>query len=194
MTLPLSWDEWSSLDGVALAERVRAGELTATELAAKAAVGIGKVNPSLSGVIEIFDDVVSSPGKDGVKLDGSFAGLPFLMKDLGPTMKGRLQEMGSLLMRGNRATADTFLTSKMRMAGLNIIGRTTTPEFGVSTSAENPPVSITRNPWNTDYTTCGSSAGSAAMVAAGVVPIAHATDGGGSIRIPVPTVNHIPPY
>src|SRR5258708_18964940 len=103
MTLPLSWDEWSSLDGVALAERVRAGELTATELAAQAAVGIGKVNPSLSGVIEIFDDVVSSPGKDGVNLDGSFAGLPFLMKDLGPTMKGRLQGMGSLLVRGNLA-------------------------------------------------------------------------------------------
>ena len=72
----------------------------------------------------------------------------------------------------------------MRGAGLNLIGRTTTPEFGVCSSAENPAVYITRNPWNTDYTTCGSSAGSAAMVAAGAVPIAHATDGGGSIRIP----------
>src|SRR4030095_9162463 len=92
--------------------------------------------------------------------------------------------MGSLLMRGNRATADTFLTSKMRAAGLNLMGRTTTPEFGVCSSADNPAVYVTRNPWNTDYTTCGSSAGSAAMVAAGAVPIAHATDGGGSIRIP----------
>lgn len=100
------------------------------------------------------------------------------MKDLGPTMKGRLQEMGSLIMRGNRATSDTFLTGKFRHAGLNLIGRTTTPEFGVCSSAENPAVYITRNPWNTDYTTCGSSAGSAAMVAAGAVPIAHATDGG----------------
>src|SRR5258708_25291057 len=72
----------------------------------------------------------------------------------------------------------------MRVDGLNIIGRKTTPEFGVCTSAENPGVYVTRNPWNTDYTTCGSSAGSAAMVAAGVVPIAHATDGGGSLRIP----------
>jgi len=99
-------------------------------------------------------------------------------------MKGRLQEMGSLLMRGNRAAADTFLTGKFRQAGLNLIGRTTTPEFGVCSSADNPAVYVTRNPWNTDYTTCGSSAGSAAMVAAGVVPIAHATDGGGSIRIP----------
>ena len=72
----------------------------------------------------------------------------------------------------------------MRGAGLNLIGRTTTPEFGVCSSADNPAVYVTRNPWNTDYTTCGSSAGSAAMVAAGAVPIAHATDGGGSIRIP----------
>ena len=87
-------------------------------------------------------------------------------------------------MRGNRATADTFMTTKMRGAGLNLIGRTTTPEFGVCSSADNPAVYVTRNPWNTDYTTCGSSAGSAAMVAAGAVPIAHATDGGGSIRIP----------
>ena len=100
------------------------------------------------------------------------------------TLKGRLQEMGSLFMRGNRATADTFLTGKMRAAGLNLIGRTTTPEFGVCSSADNPAIYVTRNPWNTDFTTCGSSAGSAAMVASGVVPIAHSTDGGGSIRIP----------
>ena len=82
--------------------------------------------------------------------------------------------MGSLYMRGNRADADTFLTSQMRKAGLNLIGRTTTPEFGVCSSAENPAVYITRNPWNTDYTTCRPSTGSGAMVAAGVVPIAHA--------------------
>jgi amidase len=184
MTLALSWDEWSRLDGVALAERVRTGELTATELAAQAAAGVAKVNPALSAVVELFDDAIESPGANQVNRDGPFAGLPFLMKDLGPTMEGRLQEMGSLLMRGNRATADSYLTSKMRQAGLNLIGRTTTPEFGVCSSAENPAVYVTRNPWNTDYTTCGSSAGSAAMVAAGVVPIAHATDGGGSIRIP----------
>jgi amidase/6-aminohexanoate-cyclic-dimer hydrolase len=153
-------------------------------LARQAAAAVAKVNPALSGVVELFDDVIADPARDGTNLAGPFAGLPFLMKDLGPTMKGRLQEMGSLLMRGNRAAADTFLTGKFRHAGLNLIGRTTTPEFGVCSSADNPAVYVTRNPWNTDYTTCGSSAGSAAMVAAGVVPIAHATDGGGSIRIP----------
>jgi amidase len=184
MTLAMSWDEWTRHDGVALAERVKRGEVTPQELASQAAAGIAKVNPALSGVIEVFDDALADPAKAGADLAGPFAGLPFLMKDLGPTMAGRLQEQGSLFMRGNRATADTHLVSKMRKAGLNLIGRTTTPEFGVCSSAENPAVYVTRNPWNTDYTTCGSSAGSAATVAAGAVPIAHATDGGGSIRIP----------
>ena len=184
MTLSMSWDEWARHDGVALAARVKKGELTAAELAVQAAAGIAKVNPTLSGVVEVFEDAIVDPGGNGADPEGPFAGLPFLMKDLGPTMRGRLQEMGSLLMRGNRAITDTFLTTRMRQAGLNLIGRTTTPEFGVCSSADNPAVYVTRNPWNTDYTTCGSSAGSAAMVAAGVVPIAHSTDGGGSIRIP----------
>ena len=184
MTLPMSWNEWAQHDGTALAARVKKGELTARELAQQAQAAIAKVDPALSGVVEVFADAITDPATDGTNLDGPFAGLPFLMKDLGPTMKGRLQEMGSLLMRGNRAAADAFLTAQMRAAGLNLIGRTTTPEFGVCSSADNPAVYVTRNPWNTDYTTCGSSAGSAAMVAAGVVPIAHATDGGGSIRIP----------
>ena len=184
MSLPFSWSEWARLDGVALANLVRTGKVTARELAAQAAAAIDTVNPELTGVIEIFADAIDSPEGNGTRLDGAFAGLPFLMKDLGPTMKGRLQEQGSMFMRGNRPAADTFLTAKMRAAGLNLIGRTTTPEFGVCSSADNPAVYVTRNPWNTDYSTCGSSAGSGAMVAAGAVPIAHSTDGGGSIRIP----------
>jgi Asp-tRNA(Asn)/Glu-tRNA(Gln) amidotransferase A subunit family amidase len=180
----MSWDEWAQHDGVALAARVRKGELKPVELAQQAAAGVAKVDSRLSGVVELFDDAIASPADNGTHLEGPFAGLPFLMKDLGPTMRGRLQEMGSLLMRGNRATADTFLTGKMRQAGLNLLGRSTCREVGVCSSADNPAVYVTRNPWNTDYTTCGSSAGSAAMVAAAVVPIAHATDGGGSIRIP----------
>ncbi|MDP1882552.1 MAG: amidase family protein, partial [Bradyrhizobium sp.] len=123
MTLPMSWNEWAQHDGVALAARVRKGELTAGELASQAAAGIAKVDPALSAVVEVFEDAIEGPGQDGADLAGPFAGLPFLMKDLGPTMKGRLQEMGSLLMRGNRATADTFLTARMRQAGLNLIGR-----------------------------------------------------------------------
>jgi amidase len=184
MSLAMTWDEWAAHDATALAERVRKGELTPAELAAQAAAAIEKINPSTSAVVEVFDDVVADPLRDGMNPDGFFAGVPFLMKDLGPTMKGRLQEMGSRLMRGNRAAADAFLTGKMRQAGLNLIGRTTTPEFGLCSSAENPAVYVTRNPWNLDYTTNGSSAGTAAAVAAGVLPLSHATDGGGSIRIP----------
>ena len=184
MNLPMSWEEWAAHDALGLAARVHKGELSAAELARQAAAGIAKTNPALSAVVEVFDDVVADPLKDGLDPRGPFAGVPFLMKDLGPTLKGRLQEQGSLFMRGNRPDADTWLTQRMRRAGLNLMGRTTTPEFGVCSSAENPAVYVTRNPWNTDYTTCGSSAGTAAMVAAGVVPMSHATDGGGSIRIP----------
>ena len=184
MTLAMSWDEWARHDAIALAGRVRAGELTPAELAAQAAAGIARTNPALSAVVEVFDDVVADPLADGMDPDGPFAGVPYLMKDLGPTLKGRLQEMGSLLMRGHRPQADSVLTTRIRRAGLNLIGRTTTPEFGVCSSAENPAVYVTRNPWDTAFTTCGSSAGTAAMVAAGVLPISHATDGGGSIRIP----------
>jgi len=184
MTLAMPWDEWVAHDAVALAERVRRGELSAAELAAQAAAGVAKVNPLLNAVVELFDDAVAEPHPAGAQPQGFFAGVPFLMKDLGPTMKGRLQEMGSLFMRGNRATEDSFLAGRMRQAGLNLIGRTTTPEFGVCSSAENPAVYVTRNPWDRAYTTLGSSAGTAAVVASGVLPMSHATDGGGSIRIP----------
>lgn len=180
----LSWEDWAELDAIGLAELIREKEVTPHEVARQAVKGIEALNPEISAVIEVFEDVVEDPLLDGMNPDGVFAGVPFLMKDLGPTLKGRLQEMGSLLMQGNRAEKDSFLTTKFRESGLNIIGRTTTPELGLCSSAENPDLYVTRNPWNLNYTTCGSSAGSAASVAAGIVPIAHATDGGGSIRIP----------
>ena len=178
MTLAMNWHEWVQHDAVGLAERVRMGDVSPAELAAQAAAGVALINPAVHAVVEVFDDVVADPLKDGLNLDGPFAGVPFFMKDLGPTMKGRLQEMGSLMMRGNRASADTFLTGKMRQAGLNLMGRTTTPEFGVCSSAENPAVYVTRNPWNPEYTSYGSSAGTAVALAAGVLPLSHATDGG----------------
>jgi amidase len=183
----MSWAEWFSTDGLGLAELIRTGEVTASEVAAQAAEGIRAVNPEICGVIEIFEDAVADTTVNGADPNGAFAGLPFLLKDLGPTLAGRLQEQGSLYMKGNRPVTDAFLTKKMKAAGLNIIARTTTPEFGCCSSAENPAMYVTRNPWDTGYTSCGSSAGSSVMVGAGVVPLAHATDGGGSIRIPAGT-------
>lgn len=184
MTLTMSFDEWAASDGVGLADLIRRGEVTPAELAGQAAEAIAAVNPAINGVIELFEDTVADPALIGTDLSGFFAGLPFLMKDLGPTVGGRLQEMGSLSMKGNRPASDSHLTTRIKGAGLNIIGRTTTPEFGCCSSAENPAMYVTRNPWNTDYTSCGSSAGAAVTVAAGAVPIAHGSDGGGSIRIP----------
>ena len=173
MTLAMSWDEWTAHDGVALAARVHKGDVTPAELAAQASAAVEMTHPALSAVIEVFDDAVADPVGNGTDTDGLFAGVPYLMKDLGPTLKGRLQEFGSMLMQGHRPTEDSFLATQIRKAGLNIIGRTTTPEFGVCSSVENA-LFVTRNPWDLDYTTCGSSAGTAAVVAAGVLPLSHA--------------------
>ncbi|BBE35282.1 amidase [Sphingosinicella microcystinivorans] len=184
MPIVMSWEEWASRDTIALAELVRAGQVSPQELAEQARAGIERVNEILNAVIEIFDDVVADPSKDGLNAQGIFAGAPYLMKDIGPALKGRKQEMGSLLMKGYVTPEDSFLTKKIRSAGLNIIGRTTTPEFAVCGSAENPRIYISSNPWNVTYTTGGSSSGSAAIIASGAVPLAHASDGGGSIRGP----------
>jgi len=183
MTLAMSWDEWAGHDATALAERVRRGDVTPAELAQQVRAGVARTNGALDGVVELFDDVIADPLADGLRPDGFFAGVPYLMKDLGPTLRGRRQEFGSRLMQGHRPDADSFLTQRIRGAGLNIVGRTSTPEFGVCSACENA-FHVTRNPWDTAFTTNGSSAGTAAMVAAGVLPMAHATDGGGSIRIP----------
>lgn len=184
MSTVMGWDEWVRHDATALADLVRRRQVTPAELAAQVAAAIEKVDPAIGAVVEVFADVVADPLKDGMDPAGPFAGVPYLMKDLGPTLKGRKQEMGALLMMGNVAEEDAFLTTKIRAAGLNIMGRTTTPEFGTCGSVENERVYVSRNPWDQAYTTGGSSAGTGAAVAAGVLPIGHASDGGGSIRIP----------
>jgi len=185
MPTVMSWDEWFAQDALGLADLVRKSEVTPAELAAQAAEAVAKVNPKIDGVLEVFEDAVKDPLVDGTNLDGIFAGIPFLVKDTGcTTMKGRLQEMGSMLLQGNRAVADGFLTTQYRKAGLNLIGRTTAPEFATCSSCENPALHTTKNPWNTEFTSCGSSAGSAVMVGAGALPMASGSDGGGSLRIP----------
>ena len=144
----LKWEEWGELDALGLAELIREKHITPKEAAQQAQLGIDALNPHINGIIEVFDDVVNDPFLDGMNAQGVFEGFPYLVKDLGPTLKGRLQEMGSLFMQGNRPTEDSFLTKQIRKAGLTIIGRTTTPELGLCSSAENPDLYITRNPWN----------------------------------------------
>ena len=90
MPLAMGWDEWTAQDAVGLAALVRQGEVTPAELAAQAAAAVARVNPALQAVVEVFDDAVADPLRDGMNPDGPLAGVPFFMKDLGPTVKGRL--------------------------------------------------------------------------------------------------------
>jgi amidase len=183
----MGWDEWADHDATALAARVRGGEVTAGELAAQVAEATHMLDGRLHAVLELFGDVVANPDADRPDRDGLLYGVPIFLKDLGSGLAGRVQESGSGLGRGAVVAATDPLVENFLAAGLVPIGRSTTPEFGMSfDTATNylGAVKTTRNPWNTAHTPGGSSGGSAAMVAAGVTPLSMATDGGGSIRIP----------
>lgn len=179
-----SWEEYISHDGMALAELVGRGEVSPRELATQAMVATARVNPQINAVIEVFEDAVTDPNKDGMNPAGAFHGVPMMLKDLGSRMKGRLQECGYAWLDSNIAEDDDLLTGNFRSAGFNLIGRTTTPEDGMAGVTETIKFGITRNPWDLQRSSGGSSGGSAAAVAAGILPVCSASDGGGSIRLP----------
>src|SRR5690349_18632028 len=175
--------EYASYDGLGLAELVRAGQVSAAELGQLILSAVALVNPRINAVLETYPERVAALARGG-QPDGAFAGVPFLLKDIGAGEAGKPQELGSRLARGRVAGSDSFLTEQFRAAGLNILGRTATPEFALSASTESLLTGATRNPWDRRLSAGGSSGGAAASVAAGIVPIAHASDGAGSIRIP----------
>lgn len=172
--------EYSRHDATSLAKLVRDGEVTAAELAALARQAFEKVDPAINAVVEFYSDAEKAAGSD----EGAFAGVPFLRKDIGAKEEGRLQECGSRLLKGNICTHDSYYTKRAKAAGLRIVGRSAVPELAFAGFTETILEGITRNPWNLDASAGGSSGGAAAAVAAGIVPMAHASDGGGSIRIP----------
>ena len=189
MTRPLamSWTEWFAHDGLALAERVRGGELRADEVIAQTLEAVERVDDRLEGVLEIFEDVARNADADRPSPEGALYGVPLFLKDLGSRMGGRTQEAGSRLMRGNVSEFTDPLVENFLRAGLIPLGRSTTPEFGMTfdtATAYLDRPKVTRNPWNLERTPGGSSGGSAALVAAGVTPVSMASDGGGSTRIP----------
>jgi amidase len=174
--------EYARYDGLGLAELVKRREVTAKELGRCLLAAVEKVNPQINAVIQAYADRVETMSDDIP--DGPFAGVPFLLKDIGSGEKGAVQEGGSRLWQGRVLQQEAFLVERFRAAGLTLLGRTTTPEMALSSSTESILSGATRNPWNLVTRAGGSSGGAAASVAAGIVPVAHASDGAGSIRIP----------
>ncbi len=173
------------LDATAQAELVRSREVSAEELTQAAINRAERLNPDLNAIIHPLYEQGLEAAR-GELPDGPFRGVPFLFKDLGAGLAGQPLHMGMKALKEAdfRLPVDTFLGARFHDAGLVTIGKTNTPELGIVPTTEPEAYGPTHNPWDLGRSPGGSSGGSAAAVAAGIVPIAHANDGGGSIRIP----------
>ncbi len=176
-------DDVAWLDATAQAEMVHRGEVSPGELVDGAIARIEKLNPQLNAVIwQLFDRAREEAA--GELPDGPFRGVPFLLKDVAAELAGTPFTEGLDFAGDYRSTTTQELTRRFMDAGFVICGKTNTPELGILPTTEPRRFGAAHNPWNTDHSTGGSSGGSAAAVASGMVPAAHANDGGGSIRIP----------
>jgi amidase len=173
----------ATIDAVEQAELVRRGDVTPRELVEAAIERIESVNPTLNAVVSRLYERALDEVDAGLP-QGPFRGVPMLLKDLGATLGGTIQTEGSRALSSKVSAADSELTRRYRAAGFVILGKTATPEFGNHSTAEAVLWGPTRNPWDVTRTTGGSSGGSGAAVASGMVPVAHGNDGAGSIRIP----------
>ncbi|MFL5892320.1 MAG: amidase [Solirubrobacterales bacterium] len=178
-------EDLARLDATAQADLVRRGEASPVELVDAAIERIEAANGELNAVIhKLYDE-----GREAAAAElpeGPFKGVPFLLKDLGAAFAGQPLHMGMQYLKDAdfRSPVDTYLAQRFKQAGLVTIGKTNTPELGILPTTEPKAYGPSRNPWDTTRSTGGSSGGSAAAVASGMVPVAHANDGGGSIRIP----------
>jgi amidase len=178
--------EISRMDATAQAELVKKGDVSAVELVQSAIDRIEKLNPRVNAVIhKTYERALEEAAGD--LPDGPFRGIPFLIKDIGVgTRKGDPFYSGTRFLKDAdyRAKNTSYLVEKFIQAGLVILGRTNVPELGAWTTTEPESYGPCHNPWNLDHSTGGSSGGAAAATASGMVPMAHASDGGGSIRVP----------
>ncbi|HEU5314908.1 MAG TPA: amidase [Chloroflexota bacterium] len=173
----------SQHDALSLAHLIRTREISAAEALDWTLGRIERENPALNAVVYRMDDLARAALREGLP-DGPFTGVPYLLKDLGALYTGVPTTYGAALFKDAVADHDSELTLRLKRAGLVIAGKSNTPELGLAPSTEPRLFGPTRNPWNREHSPGGSSGGSAAAVAAGWLPMAHATDGGGSIRIP----------
>ncbi len=176
-------DEYGEYDALGLADLVRRKSVSPTELLDAALERAQDAQDQLNCFSSLFPDIAREQIATGLP-EGPFKGVPYATKDLGVEIRGAPLTGGSRAFRGNVAARDSVLTKRYRAAGFTLFGQTTSPEYGLTTSTESALYGQTRNPWNTAHTSGGSSGGASAAVAAGVLPMAQASDGGGSIRIP----------
>jgi amidase len=181
--MPLTDQEYLAHDAIGLAALVRRGEIAAADLVETAIGRIERLNPRVNAVIHRMDDAARQSAR-APRGDGPFAGVPLLLKDLVSTVAGEPFRCGSRFLRGFVPPHDSELVTRYRRAGFLLLGKTNTPEFGLTPFTEPSLCGPTRNPWDLSRTAGGSSGGSAAAVASGMVPAATGGDGGGSIRIP----------
>ncbi|MEO1049005.1 MAG: amidase family protein [Bacteroidota bacterium] len=175
--------EFGAYDAIGLAELVSKKEISAVELVNEAIERIEQFNPKINAVIHKMYDVAHEQAVKGSHT-GTFGGVPFLLKDLLSTYGGAPFSKGCKALKSYIANEDSETVKRFKKSGLVTLGKTNTPEFGLMGVTEPEAFGPTRSPWNTNHTPGGSSGGSAAAVAAGIVPMASAGDGGGSIRIP----------
>jgi amidase len=177
------FSEYDKYDGLGLAELVRSGEVSAAELLEEAIARTERVNSQINAVVHKHYDEARAAVAAGLP-EGCFTGVPFLLKDLYMMLQGTVTSNGSAMYRNQVADHDSTLVQRYQQAGLVIFGKTNSPEWGLMPITEPELYGPSRNPWNPEVTPGGSSGGAGAAVAAGIVPLANASDGGGSIRIP----------
>lgn len=176
-------DDYAARDALGLAELVARGETTPDELLDRALTLVAQRNPAINAVIALNEADARRQIDRGLP-PGPFTGVPMLIKNLNAHVTGWPLTNGSRLFEGTICDHDSVLIERYRRAGFVLFGRTTSPEFGLTSTTENVLDGITRNPFDLTRTSGGSSGGASAAVAAGIIPLAHASDGGGSIRIP----------
>ena len=180
----MNFNDYRSYDALGLAALVAKGEVTANELLETALDRLGEANPKVNAIAKLAITPAKAAIEQGLS-DGPFKGVPFLLKDLGGAARDYPSHFGSRLFIDTRHDHDSELVRRLMRSGLVIFGRTTSPELGMGPVTEAKVYGgPTRNPWNLDHTAGGSSGGAAAAVAAGILPAAHGSDGGGSVRIP----------
>src|SRR5499425_2726888 len=183
MTLTGLPSEYDKYDALGLAELIAKKQIAPAELLDAVRQRVEAINPKINAFNHLFFDKAEDQIKSGLG-QGPFRGVPFALKDLGQYLKGTITSAGGRVWKDQVADYDSTLVKRYKQAGLVIFGKTTTPELGLTTTTESILFGQTRNPWNLERTSGGSSGGSAAVVASRILPMAHGSDGGGSIRIP----------